>query len=401
MNTGQSVGAVPEPAWGQRAELPPYTARRLGEERAGLARALRERLLRAGLSWPEWIDARPGRLLVLLGDLGAEALLGRNAEALLSEHGSLLLDGLGGLALATATKRLVLAVPSGPLVAPARALCRGSSVEVMETPAAYPSRPLTWTGGALGAALSPSGRTWVLPAAQLAAFGAAAQGRAAPRLCTIAGAVRQPTVVDLTPLVALPAAERTPAALVRRAGGAQVAAWVAVRGGAPAGELWPAEAELPPDCEQLLILPAAHELVARLRLGEPQRLLRARNACLSCRLCTDLCPEAGDGLVPHQILRRLALGSEPQALWAAAARCTGCGACSALCPAELLPGAVLQGLQRAAQAAGHQPGAPTLRELDAALDAEEEAGPRDRPSLRPLARGLLLTRLGLAEYGAA
>jgi Pyruvate/2-oxoacid:ferredoxin oxidoreductase delta subunit len=401
MNTGQSdataAAAVAAVGGGRSAELPPYTARCLGEERAGLAQALRERLLQAGLFWPEWIDARPGRLLVLLGDLGAEALLGRGAEALLERHGSLLCDGLGALALATATKRLVLAVPSGPLVAPARALCRGSSVEVLETPAVYPSRPVE----ALGSLLEPSGRTWVLPASRLAAFGAAAQGRAAPRLCTIAGAVQKPGVVDLAPLLALPATERTPAALVRRAGGAAVAAWVAVRGGAPAGELWPAEAELPPDCEQLLILPVAHELVARLRLEPQQRLLRARNACLSCRLCTDLCPEAGSGLAPHQILRRLALGGEPQALWAAAARCTGCGACSALCPAELLPGAVLKDLQRGAQAAGLAPGAPTLRELDEALAAEEAVGPKDRAGLRPLARSLLLVRLGLAEYGAA
>lgn len=364
------------------AQLPIYTAQRLGRERAGLAEALRERLLAAGLGWPAWSDARPGRLELVVGDLGAEPLLSRNAAALVERHGDLLLDGLGAAGLATAAQRLVLAVPEGPLLAPVRALCRGKAVELLVTPPAYPSRP----GLLLG---ETSEHAWIVPASRLMAFGAAAQGRAAPRLCTIAGAVRSPEVVDLAAL--LPA-ERTPVVLVRRCGGAAdgAAAWVAIRDGAPAGVLWPSESELPIECQELLILPAAHELVQRLRRGEPAFRERTRNACLSCRLCTDFCPEAQAGveLAPHRILRGLALGGSDAQLTDEAARCTGCGTCSALCPAGLLPASLLRQLQ-----AAPPPGIP-LEDRD----PERCVG---LPPPRQVGRALLLARLGLADYDAA
>lgn len=368
-------------------QLPIYTAQRLGRERAALAEALRERLLSAGLGWPAWSDARPGRLELVVGDLGAEPLLSRSAAALIERHGELLLDGLGAAALATGAQRLVLAVPEGPLLAPTRALCRGRSVELLVTPPAYPSRPGLLLGDA-------SERAWIVPASRLVAFGAVVQGRqdrqdrqgrAAPHLCTIAGAVRAPQVVDLA---ALSPSERTPVALVRRCGGAAdgAAAWVAIRDGAPSGVLWPAESELPIGCQELLVLPASHELVRRLRRGEPAFLERARNACLSCRLCTDLCPEAQAGveLAPHRILRGLALGKSPSLFTDEAARCTGCGTCSALCPAELLPASQLRQLQT---------GTPLTPLED--RDPERGVG---LPPPRQVGRALLLARLGLADY---
>lgn len=381
----QAARPAARPAAGPPAllpQLPIYTAQQLGRERAGLAEALRERLLTAGLGWPAWSDARPGRLELVVGDLGAEPLLARGAAALVERHGDLLLDGLGAAGLATGAKRLVLAVPEGPLVPAARALCRGKSVELLVTPPAYPSRP----GLLLEEA---SERAWIVPAPRLAAFGAVAQGRAVPRLCTIAGAVRAPQVVDLAAL--LPA-ERTPLALVRCSGGAAdgAAAWVAIRDGAPAGVLWPAESELPLECQELLVLPAAHELVRRLRRGEGAFRERARNACLSCRLCTDLCPEAQAGveLAPHRILRGLALGTSDAQLAEEAARCTGCGTCSALCPAELLPASLLRQLQAATA-------------LPVPLEDRDPERCVGLPAPRQVGRELLLARLGLADYDAA
>lgn len=343
-------------------ELPPYTATQLGPRRAELARALRERLRAAGLTWPDWIDRRPGRLRIILGDL-SDPPLGRSAAALAAQHGALLLDGLAALGLITGVAQLGLCTSDPAALRTLRELCRDTTVEVHALPAVYPMTPESFVADA-------GERAYAVPAAQLARIGALVQGVKAPRLCTIAGAVTRPQVVELTdnragglaagepaatpqdragpgagesaslpatsrasglaagePSVApqdragpgagesasLPAANRakdppdsglTPAALVRLCGGASTAAWVAVVGGALGGVLWPADRPLPAATALCLILPTGHELVARLRRGT-QWHARARNACLSCQACTDFCPVAQSGvpLSPHRLMR--------------------------------------------------------------------------------------------------
>lgn len=391
-------------------ELPPYTANLLGPRRAELARALRQRLQAAGLSWPRWIDARPGRLQVLLGDL-CDPPLGQSAAELAARHGALLLDGIAALGLITGVSRLELCASAPATLKSLRALCAGSTVTVQALPAVYPPTPESFVAGA-------GEHAYVAPAAQLARIGALVREVPAPRLCTIAGAVARPQVVVLSadaqdrapsflptgpgePAGAQARVERelselTPAALVRRCGGARTAAWVAVVDGALGGVLWPAEQRLPLETALCLILPTAHPLVARLRRGEQWRT-RARNACLSCQACTDFCPVAQSGvpLSPHRLMRALAAApsadgetlasGEGLAAREHAAACTGCGACSAMCPAELLPGALVRTL--AATPGGAVP--------DAALvPAFSSAQPR-------IPLPLLLSRLGLSEYAPA
>ena len=406
-------------------ELPPYTANQLGPRRAELARALRERLRAAGLTWPDWIDRRPGRLQVILGELG-DPPLGRSAAALAARHGALLLDGIAALGLITGVANLGLCSSDPETLRTLRELCRDTTVAVHALPAVYPMTPESFVADA-------GGRAYVVPAAQLARIGALVQGVRAPRLCTLAGAVTRPQVVELTDnragglaagersitpqdrageSAALSATQRdkdlpdsglTPAALVRLCGGASTAAWVAVVGGALGSVLWPADRPLPATTTLCLILPTAHELVARLRRGT-QWHTRARNACLSCQACTDFCPVAQSGapLSPHRLMRLKAFaptagaGAPPDPNAAAAdshaASCTGCGACSVMCPAELLPGALVQTL---ALAQSGQSPSPDPRKLSTPSPALPAAPPiaQQRVPLR-----LLLTRLGLTDY---
>ncbi len=413
------LGELPAPG-----ELPPYTANQLGPRRAELARALRQRLRAAGLTWPDWIDRRPGRLQVILGDL-SEPPLGRSAAALAARHGALLLDGIAALGLITGVSRLGLCSSEPATLRTLRELCRDTTVAVHALPAVYPMTPEALIADA-------GGRAYVVPAAQLAKIGALVQMVPAPQLCTIAGAVTRPQVVELTgnragglasgepgvapqdqagsgggESAALPAAKRdkdppdsglTPAALVRLCGGASTAAWVAVVDGALGGVLWPADRPLPAATALCLILPTGHELVTRLRRGAQWRA-RARNACLSCQACTDFCPVAQSGvpLSPHRLMRAQAIASDAgsgndtdlsvSAADSHAASCTGCGACSVMCPAELLPGALVRTL--ALTPTGQSPDSLTLSAPSLAVPPIAQ----HRVPLR-----LLLTRLGLTDY---
>jgi ferredoxin len=385
----------------------------LGPRRAELARELRRRLIAAGLTWPHWIDARPGRLQAILGDC-SDPPLGASAAALVSRHGELLLDGLAALGLISGAPRLVLCASEPATVAALQALTAARAVEVVATPAVYPSAPESDVAGA-------SGHAYTVTAAQLCAIGALVRGAPVPQLCTVAGAVAHPQVIELAADSSGPAtapatlasgeagaaaSSATPAALVRRCGGAQVPAWVAVLGGALGGVLWPADKPLPAGTSLCLILPVAHELVARLRRGAAWHL-RARNACLSCQACTDFCPvsQAGVPLFPHRLLRARAslppagnpaAAADPSPTAAGAADlsalwCTGCGACSVMCPADLLPGSVVKelGLAAAARLAATSDPAPGL---------SASSLPPPTSGERRLPGQLVLTRLGLDAY---
>jgi ferredoxin len=295
-----------------------------------------------------------------------------------------LLDGIAALGLVTAAPRMALCASDPATVQALRALCAESTVAVVATPAVYPSCPEADVPAA-------GGHAYTVAAGELANIGALVRGVAAPHLCTVAGAVASPQVVSTGE-----SGDASPAALVRRCGGARVAAWVAIAGGALGGVLWPADAPLPPGTSLCLIVPVTHPLVARLRRGA-QWLGRARNACLSCQACTDFCPVAQSGvpLFPHRLMRGLARGqlggvAEPadELLGAAhaAAACTGCGACSVMCPADLLPGAAVRAL------------AATLTELGAGARPGPGAPPPVPVADRRVPLPLLLARLGLDAY---
>lgn len=357
-----------QPTAASAPPLPGYTARELGPERASLAVALRERLWAAGLRWPHWIDARPGLLGALVGDC-ADPPLGQSRAALLQQHSPMLVEGLGALGLALAAPRLALALPALSALAPAlRGQLAATQIELWQTPASFPAQPAH-----AQAAESLAGAPWVVPAETLAAAGAVLRGLPAPRLISVVGVVRRPQALAWS-------GPASPRELVERAGGTEDenAAWVALRNDPLSGELWPADEPLPPDTTLVYILPTGHPLVRRQRVSPPPRL---RLTCLSCRLCTELCPESARGTEPHRILHALARRELVPDDVLAARGCTGCGACSLACPAELLPGAIVSALAEAL---------PDTRATAA------EPPPLPEKSRLPLE--LALRRLGLAEY---
>lgn len=357
-----------------QSNLPPFSALRLGGERAQAAVALRGLFRTAGLPdspWPHWVDARPGLLSAIWVDGDAEPPLGQLFAALCVRYGELLVDGLSALKLAVAAPEVGLCTSSPAVFAELTRLCAKTTIRVRSTLAAFPSSPEV--------DLAPAeGRIWVVSPQLVAQVGALVRRCEPPQLCSVVGAVTRPQVLDLASGGSDPAGNAwTPRELVRRCFGSTSAAWVALAGGALSGTLWQADAPLPSDVSHLLILPADHELVTRRRLlSDPAA--RIANACLSCDLCSAFCPES---VQPHTQMQLLARKQPiPRE---GLTGCSGCGACSVVCPAGLLPSMLLAG--------------PRLPSPTTAQQQADEPPPLVTGRLR-IPTELLLSRLGLLDY---
>jgi ferredoxin len=297
---------------------------------------------------------------LLIGDCASDPPLGATARLLATTRADDVLFGLGLLALRNAVSDLALAVADATArTALADAIARtGAKIRLIDVPDAWP--------GVTAAA----GDT-IVAAAELVALADAAHGRVAPKWVTVAGALATPALLTAS-------ADETIAALVARAGGALDADWIAVADGAPAGRLVArddtfAAAGSP---SLLLILPARHELIRRMRTPVATWLARAASACEGCRICSDACPAALD---PATLVATLAGGRDEPAAASAMAGCSGCGLCDAMCPAALSPRALATATRDRLRAAGM-----------AATPA-----PPSRPGLD---RALLTARLGLTAY---
>lgn len=293
---------------------------------------------------------------MLIGDCASDPPLGATARALATARAADVLYGLGAAALARGHGELALAVSDGAARAALAAAIAslGARVRIVDAPDAWP-------------AVAATARDEVLPAAALAAIADGARARPPRAYVTVAGAVAAPTVRGCAP-------ETTMAELVARAGGALDDDWVPIAGGAPAGRLVAREATLAELGEPslVLVLPARHDWVRRLRTTVGDWLWRAASACAGCRACSDACPA---GLDAHGLVVTLATARDDATAPAAFAGCSGCGVCDAACPASLSP-----------------------RALATAV--------RDRLALAPatakrrvgIDRALLTLRLGLWEY---
>ncbi|MDW8280655.1 MAG: 4Fe-4S dicluster domain-containing protein [Myxococcales bacterium] len=352
--------------------LPPATAARLGPEGTARALAVRKQLAEAGIALPAWIDERPGRLQLVVGDLADDPPLSRSAEVLATEHGPWVLAGLLALQTAAAAPRAAFYVPDGAALGTLSRLVSGMAVEVHRALPSWPSQPERDIPGAFG-------RAWVASPAVLDRAAAALSGEPPRRVCTVAGGVRRPQAMCTAP-------GETVRDLVRRAGGALVADWVALCGGAPGGTLCARDEPPPAGTALVLVLSAAHPLVRQARRPLSEGLARARTACLGCRQCSDVCPEAarGTSLRPHHLVAQLAQGRADPAL-AEALLCTGCGACDLVCPAAVGPAGILRHLSARLASAGASPPRQPLRDHPA------------RPAVR-LPRDRLLQQLGLSQY---
>jgi ferredoxin len=296
---------------------------------------------------------------MLIGDCASDPPLGATARALATMRADEVVYGLGAVALARGHQKLALAAADATArAALAEAVERlGARVTMIDVPDAWP-------------AVAAGARDEVLPATALVAVADEARGRTAKAYVTVAGAVATSTVIACAPTA-------TMTELVARAGGAREPDWVAVAGGAPAGRLveraatW-ADAGAP---ATVVILPAGHAWVRRLRTSVSDWLWRAASACEGCRACSDVCPVA---LAPHALVATLASGRDHGTAPAAIAACTGCGVCDAACPATLSPRAL----------------ATSVRDR---LAAGGVAAPTGATGVG-LDRALLTLRLGLSQY---
>jgi ferredoxin len=293
---------------------------------------------------------------VLIGDCASDPPLGASARVLATARAADVVYGLGAVALARGHRQLALAVTDGEArAALARAIAElGAEVTLVDAPDAWP-------------AVAVAARDEVLPATALVAVADAARGRGTTAYVTVAGAVAAPAVLACAPAT-------TMAALVARAGGALDDDWVAIAGGAPAGRLVAREATLAEAgaTSLVLILPARHAWVRRLRTTVGDWLWRAASACEGCRACSDGCPVA---LAPHALVATLATGRDDGTAPAAFAGCTGCGVCDAVCPSSLSP-----------------------RALATAVRDRLPLAPATGPRSVGIDRALLTLRLGLGEY---
>jgi ferredoxin len=306
---------------------------------------------------------------MLIGDCASDPPLGATARVLATARAADVVYGLGAVALARGHRQLALAVTDGEArAALARAIAElGAAVTLVDGSDAWP-------------AVAAGARDEVLPATALVAVADAARARGAKAYVTVAGAVAEPAVLACAPAT-------TMAELVARAGGALDDDWVPIAGGAPAGRLVDRAATLAETGAPslLLILPARHAWVRRLRTTVGDWLWRAASACEGCRACSDACPV---GLEAHALVATLATGRDDpyqpslRDSWygtrtapAAFAGCTGCGVCDAVCPSSLSPRAL----------------ATAVRDR---LRVEPATGARRAG----IDRALLTLRLGLSEY---
>jgi Na+-translocating ferredoxin:NAD+ oxidoreductase RnfC subunit len=150
------------------------------------------------------------------------------------------------------------------------------------------------------------------------------------------------------------------------------------------------DAPLTKTCAGLIVLPADHELVRRVRQPEPAMHRIGRSACDQCSLCTELCPRytLGYEVEPHRVMRSLSFTPKDGAMWNQfAALCCACGLCTlyacpeALYPKEACDRAKLDLKTQAIRWSGRR---------------EVEPHPMYEYRRTPLAQ--LIRRLGIAEY---
>ena len=272
--------------------------------------------------------------------------------------------GLGAALLACGARRGILLVRSDwPAARGAlERAAKRTAIEVHTVEPYFPADELAaLEAGAAGAR--------IVGARELAELDSAVRGqRVTTRWLTIAGAVAEPRIV------AVPRGSRIDALVTDPL----IPDWVATSG-ALRGRILDRDDTVDETTPGLLVLPKDHPLIRRRRHSLADELLRARSACVECRVCTDACPHAlaGANLAPHLALRSLA----HRRGFAAAEACSGCGVCDLVCPAGLHPRGLLLALRAESGAVLEHPAAPHP----------------DRTGRR-LGITLIAERLGLARY---
>ena len=272
--------------------------------------------------------------------------------------------GLGAALLACGARRGILLVRSDWAAARGalERAARGTSIEVRTVEPYFPADELA----ALEAGV-PDAR--VVGARELCELDTAVRGkRVTTRWITIAGAVAEPRIVSV------PRGSRIDAVI----SDPLIPDWIALDG-ALRGRILDRDDVVDETTPGLLVLPKDHPLIRRRRHSLADELVRARSACIECRVCTDACPHAlaGATIAPHLALRSLA----HRRGFADAQACSGCGICDLVCPAGLHPRGLLLAMRAESGALLEHPAAPHPDRLGRRLGIE-----------------LIAERVGLAAY---
>jgi Na+-translocating ferredoxin:NAD+ oxidoreductase RnfC subunit len=201
---------------------------------------------------------------------------------------------------------------------------------------------------------------------------------------TVAGAVREPRTV----IAPVGMSYREAVAL---AGGATVKDFAVFVSGVMMGTLT-TELDLPvtKTCAGLIVLPADHALVERMRQPEKAMHRIGKSACDQCTYCTELCPRftLGYDVQPHKVMRGLGFTATGTELWnQSAVLCCACGLCTLYaCPEALYPKEACDRAKR------------DLKAQRIEFTGRREVQPHPMYEYRRTPLPQLVQRLGLADY---
>ena len=159
---------------------------------------------------------------------------------------------------------------------------------------------------------------------------------------TVTGEVNKPAILKVPVGTAV-------AECLTLAGGTRCADFIVVNGGPMMGAVLSQEEALvfvvTKTTSGLIVLPKDSFLARHHEISLEHMLNRAKSVCIQCQYCTDFCPRhlLGHPLLPHKIMRRLALNADLDAMLADAdirnaALCCECGICERYaCPMGLQP----------------------------------------------------------------
>jgi len=147
----------------------------------------------------------------------------------------------------------------------------------------------------------------------------------------------------------------------------------------------------------IIVLPTDHYLVRLPEVPMSRIRLRAKSACIQCRMCTDLCPRyiIGHQIRPHLVMRNLWRepkiddNGEYRRTFGDAANCCDCGACELFsCPMGLSPRRVNVYIKE------------QLRNRGIEVEKNQAPVARENVNIHKIPTTRLITRLGLKQYYA-
>ena len=147
----------------------------------------------------------------------------------------------------------------------------------------------------------------------------------------------------------------------------------------------------------IIVLPTDHHLIRLQEVSMSRIRLRAKSACIQCRMCTDLCPRyiIGHQIRPHLVMRNLWRepimndNDELKKSFGDAANCCDCGACELFsCPMGLSPRRVNGYIKE------------QLKNRSINVEKNQTPAARENVDIHRIPTSRLVSRLGLGQYYA-